>query len=96
MPIYLEAWRKLYRGGFLFPCQCSRKDLEGALGAPHEISVAGVRSSGKLELLDDEPIYPGTCRKLWHACRSCPVRTGGERHARRDELALSRARWRGH
>ena len=64
MPVYLEAWRKLYRGGFLFPCKCSRKDLEAALGAPHEISVAGVRSSGKLELLDDEPIYPGTCRKL--------------------------------
>jgi glutamyl/glutaminyl-tRNA synthetase len=64
MPIYLDAWRKLYRRGFLFPCKCSRKDLESALGAPHEISVAGVRSSGKLELLDDEPIYPGTCRKL--------------------------------
>ena len=64
MPIYLDAWRKLYRRGCLFPCQCSRRDLESALGAPHEISVAGVRSSGKLELLDDEPIYPGTCRKL--------------------------------
>lgn len=63
MSIYLAAWRKLYRGGFLFPCKCSRKDLETALGAPHEISVAGVRSSGKFEPLDDEPIYPGTCRR---------------------------------
>ncbi|HWG19868.1 MAG TPA: tRNA glutamyl-Q(34) synthetase GluQRS [Terracidiphilus sp.] len=60
--VYLAAWRKLHRGGFLFPCRCTRKDLEAALGAPHEISVAGVRSSGKLEPLDDEPIYPGTCR----------------------------------
>jgi len=63
MPVYLSAWRRLYRGGYLFPCKCSRKDLEAALGAPHEISVAGVRSSGKLEPLDDEPIYPGTCRR---------------------------------
>lgn len=62
MSVYLSAWRKLYRRGFLFPCRCSRKDLEAALGAPHEISVAGVRSSGKAEPLDDEPIYPGTCR----------------------------------
>ncbi len=63
MPVYLDAWRNLYRGGVLFPCKCSRKDLEAALGAPHEISVAGVRSGGKFEPLDDEPIYPGTCRK---------------------------------
>jgi len=63
MLLYLDMWRKLYRGGYLFPCQCSRKDLEAALSAPHEISVAGVRSSGKLEPLDDEPVYPGTCRR---------------------------------
>ena len=34
--IYLDAWRRLRRGGFLFPCRCSRKDLEAALSAPHE------------------------------------------------------------
>jgi glutamyl-tRNA synthetase len=62
MSIYLDAWRTLYRRGFLFPCKCSRKDLEAALGAPHEI-MPGVRTSGKLEPLDDEPIYPGTCRR---------------------------------
>ena len=56
---YLAAWRKLLHRGFLFPCRCSRKDLASALGAPHE----GV-SNGKLEPLDDEPIYPGTCRNL--------------------------------
>lgn len=58
--IYLEVWRKLQRGGFLFPCRCSRRDLESALGAPHEVIA---RSQGKLEPLDDEPIYPGTCRR---------------------------------
>jgi len=57
---YIDFWRRLHRGGFLFPCHCSRKDLAGALGAPHE-TIA--RSGGKLEPLDDEPIYPGTCRK---------------------------------
>jgi glutamyl-tRNA synthetase len=62
MNSHLDAWRKLHRRGYLFPCKCSRKDLEAALGAPHEISVGGVRSSGKAEPLDDEPLYPGTCR----------------------------------
>jgi glutamyl-tRNA synthetase len=51
--VYLDAWRKLMRGGFIYPCRCSRKDLEAALSAPHE---------GNQEPLDDEPVYPGTCR----------------------------------
>ena len=62
---YLEAWRKLLRGGFLFPCRCSRKDLETALSAPHESIPAGAngaQSNGELDPLDDEPVYPGTCR----------------------------------
>jgi glutamyl-tRNA synthetase len=53
--VYLDSWRKLLRGGFLYPCRCSRRDLEAALSAPHE----GL--SGQ-EPLDDEPLYPGTCR----------------------------------
>jgi len=62
---YLNAWRKLLRRGFLFPCRCSRKDLAAALGAPHESSTPGQpASNGKLEPLDDEPIYPGACRIL--------------------------------
>jgi glutamyl-tRNA synthetase len=59
--VYLEAWCKLLRGGFLFPCRCSRKDLEAALSAPHECALNG---SAEREPLDDEPIYPGTCRPL--------------------------------
>ena len=46
--IYLQCWRKLHDGGFIYPCSCSRKDLERALQAPHED--------------DDEAPYPGTCR----------------------------------
>jgi glutamyl-tRNA synthetase len=58
---YLDAWRKLVRGGFLFPCRCSRKDLAAALSAPHEGAFQG---NGETEPLDDEPVYPGTCRPL--------------------------------
>lgn len=59
---YLAAWRKLLLGGFVYPCRCSRKDLDTALAAPQEGNLAGPQSSGELEALDDEPIYPGTCR----------------------------------
>jgi glutamyl/glutaminyl-tRNA synthetase len=46
--IYLDCWRRLRDGGFIYPCSCSRKDLEQALGAPHDD--------------EDEVPYPGTCR----------------------------------
>jgi glutamyl/glutaminyl-tRNA synthetase len=46
---YRAAFEKLRQGGFLYPCTCSRKDVLRALQAPHEN--------------EDEPIYPGTCRK---------------------------------
>jgi glutamyl-tRNA synthetase len=59
--LYLDAWRMLLRGGFLFPCRCSRKDLAAALSAPHE---SAVQVNGELEPMDDEPVYPGACRPL--------------------------------
>ncbi len=49
--IYREALEKLERGGFIYPCICSRKDLQAAARAPHAED-------------DNEPIYPGTCREL--------------------------------
>ncbi|MBN9691468.1 MAG: tRNA glutamyl-Q(34) synthetase GluQRS [Verrucomicrobia bacterium] len=45
---YREILERLRAGGWLFPCQCSRKDIQNAVRAPHAA--------------DDEPIYPGTCR----------------------------------
>ncbi|MGA2981930.1 MAG: tRNA glutamyl-Q(34) synthetase GluQRS [Terriglobales bacterium] len=48
---YLEAWRRLRQGGFLYPCICSRKDLAQAASAPNDADT------------DDEPVYPGTCRE---------------------------------
>jgi len=51
---YLEAWRKLRDLGAIYPCTCSRKDLEQAISAPHDDA--------------DEISYPGTCRsKTWSA-----------------------------
>ncbi|MGA7630867.1 MAG: tRNA glutamyl-Q(34) synthetase GluQRS [Terriglobales bacterium] len=47
---YLEAWRRLREGGFIYPCVCSRKDLAQSASAPNEGDA------------DDEPVYPGTCR----------------------------------
>ncbi|HET9838300.1 MAG TPA: tRNA glutamyl-Q(34) synthetase GluQRS [Candidatus Angelobacter sp.] len=74
---YLAAWRRLRDRGMIYPCTCSRKDLERALSAPHEepqspwTAVAGAafaRSGvepGAAALHsppDDEVPYPGTCR----------------------------------
>jgi glutamyl/glutaminyl-tRNA synthetase len=51
---YIAAWRKLRDSGSIYPCTCSRKDLEQALSAPHDDA--------------DEIPYPGTCRaKPWSA-----------------------------
>jgi glutamyl/glutaminyl-tRNA synthetase len=47
-PFYLAALEKLRAAGCLYPCTCSRKDIQSAAHAPHEG--------------DDELIYPGTCR----------------------------------
>lgn len=45
---YLAAFQKLRAGNFIYPCTCSRKDLQSAASAPHAA--------------DDELIYPGICR----------------------------------
>jgi glutamyl-tRNA synthetase len=49
MNFYREALEQLRVGNFIYPCICSRKDIQQAATAPH--------AEG------DEPIYPGTCRK---------------------------------
>jgi glutamyl/glutaminyl-tRNA synthetase len=63
--LYLEAWARLVKGGHVYPCVCSRKDIARAAEAPHE-GQTGVR-----HVQDDEPHYPGTCR----------TRAGGTPHA---------------
>ncbi len=46
--LYLDAWRKLLAGGWIYPCSCSRRELAQAASAPNDDN--------------DEPVYPGTCR----------------------------------
>lgn len=47
--IYRHALGQLRAGNFIYPCTCSRKDIQAASRAPHAAE-------------DEEPIYPGTCR----------------------------------
>jgi glutamyl-tRNA synthetase len=49
MEFYRAALEKLRAGNFIYPCTCSRKDIQQAVSAPHEN-------------VGDELIYPGTCR----------------------------------
>jgi glutamyl-tRNA synthetase len=48
LPDYAKAFQRLRDGGFVYPCVCSRRDVQRALQAPHRG--------------DEEPLYPGTCR----------------------------------
>jgi glutamyl-tRNA synthetase len=57
--LYRAAFEALRAGGWIYPCRCSRKDLAAALSAPHE--------GAEPDPLDDEPVYPGTCRVLIRA-----------------------------
>jgi glutamyl-tRNA synthetase len=59
--VYVEAWRTLRDSGLIYPCTCSRKDLERALSAPHEPSH-GADETSNAPAADDELPYPGTCR----------------------------------
>jgi glutamyl-tRNA synthetase len=61
---YFDAWRKLRDSGLIYPCTCSRKDLERALSAPHEEPLHGADASSDMpNAADDELPYPGTCRE---------------------------------
>ena len=48
--VYLEMWRQLRDGGFIYPCARSRADVRRAAQAPHE------------EDEDAEPLYPAAWR----------------------------------
>ncbi len=48
MNFYRAALEKLRAENFIYPCTCSRKDIQAAVTAPHAA--------------DDEAIYAGTCR----------------------------------
>jgi len=49
MNFYRAALEQLRAGNFIYPCTCTRKDIQAAVTAPHAE--------------DEEPVYPGTCRE---------------------------------
>ena len=59
---YRQALNKLKKKSLVYPCICSRKDVEEALSAPHDVS--------------DGPFYPGTCADRFidyeNACVALP------------------------
>ncbi|MFN2416630.1 MAG: tRNA glutamyl-Q(34) synthetase GluQRS [Pyrinomonadaceae bacterium] len=69
--LYLDAWSRLVGAGQVYPCACSRRDVARAAEAPHE---AGATGPGVRAAPDDEPHYPGTCRRragaVPHAARA--------------------------
>lgn len=52
LPLYRAALARLHAGGWIFPCERSRRDVLEAAGAPHE-AVGGA---------GDEPVYPNAFR----------------------------------
>lgn len=48
LPHYAAAFERLRASGLLYPCTCSRREVQRALAAPHPG--------------EDGPLYPGTCR----------------------------------
>ena len=52
---HLAAFEQLRSAGAVYPCSCSRRDVQEAGGAPHEAPPGEAWAP-------DEPIYPGTCR----------------------------------
>lgn len=52
MPTYQTALDDLWQNDMIYPCICSRSDIDLALGAPQEHAASG----------PDGLVYPGTCR----------------------------------
>lgn len=56
------ALQRLHARGEVYPCVCTRRDVEQAASAPH----AG----------EEGPIYPGTCRGRWKDAAEAEAETG--------------------
>jgi glutamyl-Q tRNA(Asp) synthetase len=51
LPAYQAVLQRLWDRGVLYPCTCTRRDIEAAISAPQEGAMG-----------PDGPVYPGTCR----------------------------------
>ncbi|HLP26691.1 MAG TPA: glutamate--tRNA ligase family protein, partial [Acidobacteriota bacterium] len=85
--------------GAIYPCTCSRKDVQAAASAPHEVGPVCDRphsthatdssrsETGPTPAPNDEPHYPGTCR---------PENLASAERARRATFARDGVNWRFH
>ena len=80
MADYGAALGRLEDQGLLYPCFCTRKEIQA------EIARAGQAPHGP-----EGPLYPGICRGIDPAERKARV-AGGEAHALRLDMAAARAR----
>ncbi len=67
IPLYRATLARLHAAGLIYPCSCSRRDVQQAATAPHETvgPVSDRSKTGRSETgptFADEPLYPGTCR----------------------------------
>ncbi len=63
--VYRRALERLRESGLLYPCFCTRKEIQ------REIARSGQASHGP-----DGPLYPGTCRGLGEGARRARVADG--------------------
>ncbi|BBD00790.1 glutamyl-Q tRNA(Asp) synthetase [Sphingobium sp. YG1] len=73
---YDAALARLRADGLLYPCFCTRADIQASLTAPHG---------------PEGPVYPGTCRGLSEAERTRRI-AAGEAHAWRIDMGRAGAR----
>jgi glutamyl-tRNA synthetase len=59
-----EAFARLRDAGLVYPCVCTRKEIEGARSAPHEG--------------EEGPPYPGTCRGRFETAEEAAAASGRE------------------
>lgn len=79
LPVYAAALERLRAMGVLYPCFCTRKDIQA------EIDRIGSAPHGP-----DGPLYPGTCRGLSEAERAARL-AAGVPHALRLDVAKAAA-----
>lgn len=73
---YAAALERLRAQGLLYPCFCTRADIQASLTAPHG---------------PEGPVYPGTCRGLSQAERARRI-DAGDAHAWRIDMGQAVAR----
>lgn len=72
--VYQSVLQKMIDDDRVYPCVCSRKDIDAAASAPHEHSVSTSSpqaTSGGYSVEPESTIYPGTCSH-WRAGEPMP------------------------